>query len=63
MGAGMAIGAKLAFYDIGDSSGNLYLPSSISSYVFATGYKAGARVHTNSWGSTSNSYSSYDTRE
>jgi len=59
-GDGVAKAAKLAFFDIGKSNNGLTVP--LISTVFATGYeKAGARIHSASWGSPrQNSYSSYD---
>lgn len=57
---GVATGAKLAFFDIGEADNGLKVP--LLSTMFATGYQdAGARVHSASWGSPNlNSYSSFD---
>lgn len=60
---GLAVGAKLAFYDIGKlEATSLSTPSDIGS-IFTTLKTAGAYIHTNSWGSGSSSgtpiYSSY----
>jgi hypothetical protein len=46
---GVAPDAKIAFYDIGDSSGSLYVPDDITS-IFSAGAQAGAWIHSNSWG-------------
>jgi hypothetical protein len=46
---GIAFGARVAFFDLGDSSSNLHVPSNINS-IFPSAYNAGARVHSNSWG-------------
>ncbi|MBP1910365.1 putative Ig domain-containing protein [Methanolobus bombayensis] len=49
--AGTAPGAELVFQAIGDDNGDIVpLYSSISN-VFQDAYNAGARIHTNSWGS------------
>jgi hypothetical protein len=53
---GMADGAKLAFFDIGDSNENLYVPSDLNTDLLAVMYAAGARVFSNSWGSSVNAY-------
>jgi len=50
---GIAFGAKVAFFDLGDSSGNLYTPSNLETGLFPSAYSTGARIHSNSWGSTS----------
>lgn len=61
---GMAYGAKLALQDVGadDSwsctTGQVNIPTSLST-AFSDAYNLGARVHSNSWGSTENSYNSY----
>jgi len=46
---GIAFGARVAFFDLGDSSSNLHVPSNINN-IFPSAYNAGARVHSNSWG-------------
>jgi hypothetical protein len=48
---GMAWEARLAFYDIQDAAGNLYIPIDLERDLFEWGYQAQARVHSNSWGS------------
>ncbi|MBD3336314.1 MAG: S8 family serine peptidase, partial [Candidatus Eisenbacteria bacterium] len=61
---GMAYAAKITVQDVGNDDffscllGLLAVPSSLSG-AFTDSYNLGARVHTNSWGSTSNSYDSY----
>lgn len=47
---GMAPGAKLAFFDIGAKNGELLVPTDLSTYLFPSAHKAGARLHSNSWG-------------
>ncbi|MFP4142626.1 MAG: S8 family serine peptidase [Thermoplasmata archaeon] len=54
---GMAKQAKLSFFDIGDSSDNLDIPSDYSE-IFSPAYDDGARVHSNSWGGSDSSYTS-----
>ena len=56
---GAAYDARIAFYDIGDSSG-LSLPSNLETTLFAAAYSTGARVHTNSWGLTLFTYDNAD---
>ena len=46
---GVANAAKLAFFDIGDSSGDLTIPSDVES-IFGAAFNATSRVHSNSWG-------------
>lgn len=58
---GMASQAKIAFADLmtGDSdSGNLNVPSVGLSAMFTNLAQSGARIFTNSWGTSSNSYNS-----
>jgi hypothetical protein len=61
---GMAYKAKVTVQDVGADDwtacnlGTLAVPTSISAALTAS-YNLGARVHTNSWGSTSNSYDGY----
>ncbi len=58
-GDGMAPLAKLAFQDIGDSNDYLTgIPSDLND-LFAWAYDAGARIHSDSWGTTSADYSTY----
>jgi hypothetical protein len=54
---GMAYKARLAFFDIG-VAGQQYLnvPPSIYSDLFPAAYSRGARLHSNSWGSSTNTY-------
>ena len=49
---GVAFGAKMAFFDLGNPSGGLVTPASIENDLFPAAYNAGARVHSNSWGSS-----------
>jgi hypothetical protein len=47
----MADRAKIAFFDIaGPTSQALTVPSDINRYLFPWAYMAGARIHSNSWG-------------
>lgn len=48
---GMAPAAKLAFFDIGKTGKDLLLVPGLYDDVFPAAYGAGARIHTNSWGS------------
>lgn len=55
---GNAYGAKVAFYDIGIPNAQfLNVPSNMEDMT-APAYRVGARIHTNSWGSSTNSYTS-----
>lgn len=59
---GVAPDAKLAFFDIGKGDKSLTVPS-LFDIVFPAARKAGARVHSNSWGASylhSYNYNSYD---
>ena len=64
MGNGVAYGAKLAMFDIGsdDNARAIFPPDSLSNTMFPPAYAVGARIHTNSWGGNSPSYST-DARE
>ncbi len=61
---GMAYKAKITVQDVGADDwsacnlGTVGVPSSLSA-AFTASYNLGARVHTNSWGSTSNAYDGY----
>lgn len=61
---GMAYGAKIMVQDVGSDGffacllGLISVPSSLSS-ALQDAYNHGALVHTNSWGSSSNSYDGY----
>jgi hypothetical protein len=61
---GMAYKAKITVQDVGADDwtscnlGTLNVPGSIGA-AFNASYGLGARVHTNSWGSTTNSYDGY----
>ena len=54
---GEAPSAKLSFVDIGDSSDNLNTPSDLN-YLWAWMYHDGARIASQSWGSSSYNYTS-----
>eukprot|EP00475_Leptophrys_vorax_P019498 TRINITY_DN2667_c1_g1_i3.p1 TRINITY_DN2667_c1_g1~~TRINITY_DN2667_c1_g1_i3.p1 ORF type:complete len:971 (-),score=231.10 TRINITY_DN2667_c1_g1_i3:64-2586(-) len=55
--AGTGTHAQLAFFDIGpNTTANLALPSNLVTGLFNWAYAAGARIHSNSWGSTTNTY-------
>ncbi len=51
---GMAPSAKIAFFDVGNGD-SLKLPDDLTT-MFQTQYDAGARIFSNSWGSSSSSY-------
>ena len=56
---GVARGARIAFTDLGTGrDGSLMTPRDLSSGYFEVAYRAGARIHSDSWGSTSLSYTS-----
>jgi hypothetical protein len=61
---GIAYNARLIMQDIGQDSfwdclfGFIYPPSSLTS-AFQDAYNRGARIHTNSWGGSSNEYEVY----
>ncbi len=56
---GNAYEAKVAFFDIGlPRNPALQVPSNLETTMLNYAYDAGARIHTNSWGGNSNSYSS-----
>eukprot|EP00475_Leptophrys_vorax_P024041 TRINITY_DN3309_c0_g1_i1.p1 TRINITY_DN3309_c0_g1~~TRINITY_DN3309_c0_g1_i1.p1 ORF type:complete len:929 (+),score=229.10 TRINITY_DN3309_c0_g1_i1:412-2787(+) len=49
--------AQLAFFDIGPANGTgLSLPGSLVTGLFPYPYAAGARIHSNSWGGDTNTY-------
>jgi hypothetical protein len=53
---GMAPEARLAMFDMGRlGSGGIYTPNDLGADMFAIGYRAGARISTNSWGAKGNS--------
>ncbi|MCU0613138.1 MAG: S8 family serine peptidase, partial [Candidatus Eisenbacteria bacterium] len=61
---GMAYNARLIFQDIGADTYTACLFGSVSpptalTTAFQSAYTAGARIHTNSWGGSSNEYDSY----
>ena len=56
---GMAPKAKLAFFDIGQAGARgLSVPNDLARNMFPIAYTAGARIHTNSWGSNTAQYTS-----
>ena len=61
---GMAYGAKLAVQDVGADDffscllGLLSIPGTLTG-AYDEAYSLGARIHTNSWGSTANAYDTY----
>jgi hypothetical protein len=59
---GIAPGAQLAVYDAGPApDGFLILPADLEATVFEWAYRAGARVHSDSWGAdASGQYSDLD---
>jgi PGF-pre-PGF domain-containing protein len=56
--SGMAPEAELVFQAAGDSTAYLALPDDLEE-IFYEAYLLGARIHTNSWGSTNKSYTTY----
>lgn len=53
----MAPDAKLAFTDLGGGgSDGIFTPSDLSRSYYKYPYDVGARVHSDSWGSSSNDY-------
>ena len=50
--SGMAPGAKLMAYDFGDDDGYLDVPDDYYTQLFLPAYDAGAKISTNSWGSS-----------
>jgi subtilisin family serine protease len=58
---GIAPGAKLIMQDVGDDVGNLVALNTLSLYstAFPSAFTAGARVHTNSWGTYATIYDSF----
>ncbi len=60
-GDGTAPGAKVAFFDFGDTTTDeLVTPSNLLVQMLQPGYDAGARVHSNSWGAIRVEYTSLD---
>ena len=57
---GNARNARVAFYDIGDSKGDLTGLNDFAPVYLTPGYTAGARIHSASWGSTDNNYADND---
>jgi hypothetical protein len=58
---GVAPGAKLIMQDVGDGVGDLVALDTLSLYLtaFPSAFSAGARVHTNSWGTSATVYNSF----
>ena len=52
---GMAPAAKIAFFDL-DAGMGLDIPDDLVEDYYGWAYKAGARIHSNSWGDDSNGY-------
>jgi hypothetical protein len=59
--AGAAPEAQLSFFDIGPtpSTGGLDVPNNLQTTVFRHSYDTGARIHSNSWGSNTPTYTSF----
>jgi hypothetical protein len=56
---GMSYNAKIAFFDIGKAGGRgLDVPNDMAKSFFPPSYDVGARIHTNSWGSNTATYTS-----
>ena len=54
---GVAFDAKIAFFDMGVAgSPSLAVPADVQNDFLGLAYDAGARIHTNSWGTDINSY-------
>ena len=53
---GHASGAKIAFFDMSVDGNSISYPIPIDTYVFKPAFDAGARIHSNSWGSALNLY-------
>ena len=51
---GMAPGAKVAFFDVGDATGALYTPDDLATELFPPAAAAGAHLHSDSWGTDYN---------
>jgi subtilisin-like proprotein convertase family protein/fibronectin type 3 domain-containing protein len=55
-GDGMAPNAKLVMQDVGDASGSLSGLQGDLNAMFLQAYNAGARIHSDSWGTTASNY-------
>lgn len=55
---GMAQEAKVYFQDIGETGGGLNVPADLNTGLFPSVYAAGARIHSDSWGSATPTYDS-----
>lgn len=55
---GHAPSAKIAFFDMSEDGNSIYYPSPLGDNVFGPAWKAGAHLHTNSWGGPFNFYDS-----
>ncbi|CAN0423962.1 unnamed protein product, partial [Ectocarpus fasciculatus] len=55
---GHASGAKISFFDMSSDGQTIGYPQPLSTYVFGATYDTGGRLHSNSWGSYYNHYSS-----
>jgi hypothetical protein len=55
---GHASGAKIAFFDMSNDGQSIYYPPPLSTWVFSPSVNAKGFIHSNSWGSILNSYSS-----
>jgi subtilisin family serine protease len=53
---GHAEGAKIAFFDMSIDGSSIFYPTPIDSFVFRPAFLAGAKIHSNSWGSALNLY-------
>ena len=53
---GVAPGARVAFFDVGDADGYLYTPDDLASGLFPSAAAAGAHIHSDSWGTDYNGY-------
>ena len=55
---GHAAGAKISFFDMSTDGESIYYPPPLSTYVFSPVLAAGGYIHSDSWGSVLNMYSS-----
>lgn len=53
---GHASGAKIAFFDMSKDGNSINYPEPVDQNVFKPAFNAGARLHSNSWGSALNVY-------
>ena len=54
--SGVAHQARLHFFDISGGDGSLDIPQDVGNQMFEWAYQSGARIHSNSWGSSTPAY-------